>query len=80
MGEIMSSGLQKVREELASIKSEASLIYENDIIKDLFNQLQDLKEEMNQAKKKASAEAAKPFLQTIKEIEENYAMWLRLHG
>ena len=76
----MSSGLQKVREELASIKSEASLIYENDIIKDLFNQLQDLKEEMNQAKKKASAEAAKPFLQTIKEIEENYAMWLRLHG
>jgi hypothetical protein len=44
----------------------------------LFDSLQDLKQEMNEAKKQAAAEAAKPYLDAMETIEKRYALLLKL--
>lgn len=46
--------------------------------KALFDQLQELKDEMNQAKKEAAAKAAEPYLETMQQIESKYALLLKL--
>lgn len=45
---------------------------------ELWEKIQTLKAKMNKAKKKASEEAAAPFLERITELEEQYALAIRL--
>lgn len=45
---------------------------------ELWDEIQILKAEMNKAKKKASEEAAAPFLEQITELEDQYALALKL--
>jgi hypothetical protein len=40
--------------------------------------IQELRKEMNAAKVAAMAEAEKPFLERIRELEEDYAIYLQL--
>lgn len=45
---------------------------------ELWDEIQILRAEMNKAKKKASKEAAEPFLERITELEDQYALALKL--
>lgn len=45
---------------------------------ELWDEIQILRAEMNKAKKKASQEAAEPFLERITELEDQYALALKL--
>jgi len=45
---------------------------------ELWEEIQTLKAEMNKAKRKASEEAAAPFLERITELEEQYALAIKL--
>ena len=45
---------------------------------ELWNKIQDVKAKMNIAKKAASEEAAKPFLQEIINLEEEYAFIIKI--
>ena len=47
-------------------------------VNELWQEIQELKQQMNIAKKEAAAEAAKPFLEQIEELEETYAFVLKL--
>ncbi len=73
------SVLARVRNELMkSGASEAEVLAEREGIQGLFGQIQDLKREMNDAKKKAAAEAAKPYEEAIASIERKYALMMKL--
>ena len=45
---------------------------------ELWDEIQTLKAEMNQAKKKAAEKAAAPFLEQIVELEDQYAFVIKL--
>lgn len=71
--------LEQVRRTLKSSgMSEAQLSADHDAVKGLFGRLQELREEMNEAKKAAAAEAAAPYLAEMEKIEKQYAMLIRL--
>ena len=71
--------LTDVRKKITALGStEVDARDNHPVLEDLWNQLQDLKEEMNDAKKAAAAEAAKPYLETIEQIEKRYALFLKL--
>jgi hypothetical protein len=71
--------LASVRKRLLELgASEMAGQQDNDMLKGLWNQMQDLRAEMNQAKKDAAAEAAKPYLEAIEQVEKRYAMFLKL--
>jgi hypothetical protein len=78
----MSNGdaLRKARAEISRYNgnSEFAAVAENESLKELLDQIQDLKEEMNEAKRAAMVEAAKPYIDAITRLEEMYALYLKL--
>ena len=77
----MNDTVKTVRQNLAKLGgSELAAVASNDYLKDLFDQKQQLLREMNIAKRQAADEAAKPYLETIAEIDRMYAMMLTLLG
>jgi DNA primase len=78
----MSNGdaLRRARAEISRHhgNSEFAAVAENESLQEMLVQIQELKDEMNEAKKAAMIEAAKPYLEAIKNLEENYALYLKL--
>lgn len=71
--------LEEVREKMTSFGGSEHEAQENmPALQGMWDQVQALKQEMNAAKKKASEEAAKPYLDAIAEIERRYAFILKL--
>lgn len=74
-----STVLNTVRKRLAELgNSEFAAREDQPALVDMWEKMQDLREEMNEAKKTAAAEAAKPYQEAITEIEKRYAMLLKL--
>lgn len=74
-----SEVLKSVRKRLSELgNSEFSAREDQPALVEMWEKMQDLREEMNEAKKAAAAEAAKPYLEAIQEIEKRYAMLLKL--
>jgi hypothetical protein len=74
--------LSTVRKQLMSKSgtTEQEILSEGTAITDMWNQIQELKLEMNAAKKKAAEEAAAPYLEAIEKIEKRYAMYIKLQS
>lgn len=71
--------LANIRKQMMqSGTSEAELLADEGHAKSLFDQIQNLRLEMNEAKKAAAADAAKPYLETIEKIERQYALIVKL--
>lgn len=71
--------LAQVRKQLmTSGMSEAEVLADSAGTQSLFDQIQNLKREMNEAKKKAADEAAAPYLEAIASIEKRYALMIKL--
>jgi outer membrane murein-binding lipoprotein Lpp len=71
--------LDKLRKSIAAGgKNEVDARNNQEELKKLFAQKQQLLQEMNAAKKQAAEEAAAPFLAQIKEIDEYYCVLLTL--
>ena len=77
----MSKILLEVQSQLAD-----RAISDNDLrtrfpnLQDMWNKIQELKREMNQAKKEAADLAAKPYLEAIETMEKQYATISKLGG
>lgn len=69
---------QARRELISSGGSEVDIRQNLPGISELWDEIQELKNEMNKAKKKASEEAGAPFLEKIAELEDQYALAIRL--
>jgi len=66
------SNLSKLKiNEFASVEDQPSL-------KEMWSRMQELREEMNLAKRNALNEAAKPYMEVIEQIEKRYSVILRL--
>lgn len=76
----MSNGdaLKKARAAISLHNSEFAAVAGNESLQGMLDDIQRLREEMNEAKKAAMVEAAKPYLEAIKHLEENYALYLKL--
>ena len=75
----MSSILTDVRKKLAATgHTELSSKEDQPILQEMWDRLQEIREEMNNAKKEAAAQAALPYQEVIEQIEKRYAMMLRL--
>lgn len=73
--------LAQVRRVLLEMgASEMQETRDDEMLQSLFDQIQDLRREMNEAKKEAAARAAQPYLNAIEQVEKRYAMYLRLKG
>ena len=73
--------VKKVRNTIAQLGgSELKALATDESLQELFTQKQILHAEMNAAKRKAAEEAAKPFLESIAEIDIMYGMLLRFIG
>ena len=71
--------LKDAREHLSGAgQSEVALMEDLPGAEDLWKDIQDLKQEMNAAKRKAADEAAAPYLVKLKELEDQYAFVLKL--
>ena len=71
--------LPDIRKQLLRLgASETASQSDNELVQSLWGQMQDVRAEMNEAKKVAAAEAAKPYLEIIDQIEKRYAMYLKL--
>jgi hypothetical protein len=71
--------LAEIRKQMmVSGASETELLADEGFVKNLFDQIQGLRLEMNEAKKAAAAEAAKPYLEMIEKIEKQYALMIKL--
>lgn len=72
--------LRKVRAEISrrSGQSEFSALENNPSLVEIRDQIQALKVEMNEAKKVAMTEAAKPYVEAIEKLEADYAFFLKL--
>lgn len=71
--------LSQLRKEISNLgKSEFQAIEDQPALEDIVAKIQTLRTEMNKAKKLASEEAAKPYLEQIKTLEEEYAFFLKL--
>lgn len=69
---------QARRELVSSGGSEVDIRQNLPSVSDLWKEIQVLKAEINEAKKKAAEEAAEPFLERITELEDQYALALKL--
>lgn len=81
MVEVTMSGevLKRVRARISALgNSEFDAVSDQPALKDLWDQVQNLREEMNEAKKAAAAAAAAPYMEAIGQIEKRYAMILKL--
>lgn len=73
------SYLAKLRKQIMTAGvSEAELLANGESAAVLWSELQELKKEMNQAKKAAADAAAVPYLELIEQVEKRYAMLVRL--
>ena len=71
--------LAEMRKQLVAIgASEMESRAENETLQAMWARLQELREEMNEAKMAAAAEAARPYLETMAKIEKSYAMIIKL--
>lgn len=71
--------LRKVRAEISRVGGSEHLVAEGfGGMEDMFNQIQQLREEMNAAKRAAAEEAARPYLEAMQAVEKRYAMLLKL--
>lgn len=59
-------------------RSELKAVATNETLQELFKQKQALTAEMNQAKRIAADEAAKPYLEAIYEVDQTYSMLLKI--
>ena len=62
----------------SSNRSEVSVMEELPDAADIWRQIQQVKQEMNEAKRKAAELAAKPYLAQIAALEAEYALVLKL--
>jgi hypothetical protein len=75
----MSDLIKKARLRISEIgTSELQAIADDETLKEIFAQKQELISEMNQAKRKAADDAAKPYLDAIEELDKTYAFVLVL--
>ena len=75
----MSDLVNTVRKNISNLgNSELSLRANNESLQELWTQKQGLLQEMNAAKRAAAEEAARPYLETIAEVDEMYATILAL--
>lgn len=75
----MNNILNKTRDELASSgTTEVEVVAETPAAEDIWKEIQFVKRQMNDAKRKAAEEAAKPYLKQLKTLEEQYAFVLKL--
>ena len=73
------SYLKDAREHLSEVgQSEVALMEDLPGTEELWKEIQDVKQQMNDAKKKASEKAAIPYLEKLKELEDQYALALKL--
>lgn len=71
--------LAQIRRQLNAIgASEMEIVANSETMQAMFDRLQELREEMNEAKIEAARKAAEPYLQAIRRIEKDYAMILKL--
>lgn len=70
----MSDALRQVRSELKNAKK----VGNEDLANAYFDAVQDIRRRMDTAKVAAIREAEKPFLDELREIEEEYAITLKL--
>ncbi len=71
--------LTDIREQLARFGGSELEAKENmPALETMFDRLQELRTEMNEAKKKAAEEAAAPYLEAMAEIQRRYAFILKL--
>ena len=65
--------LAQVRRVLLEMgASEMQETRDDEMLQSLFDQIQDLRREMNEAKKEAAARAAQPYLNAIEQVEKRY--------
>jgi hypothetical protein len=77
----MSKLLTDIRNSISSFgSSEFDAVANQPALLEMWDKVQELKLEMNQAKKKAAEEAAAPYLEAITEIERRYAFILKLQS
>lgn len=76
------SVLADVRKQLmkSTESTEQEILSEGSAISAMWEQIQDLRLEMNAAKRLAAEEAAQPYLEAIEKIEKRYAMYLKLQS
>jgi hypothetical protein len=75
----MSDVLRGVQNQISSLGgSELDAVQNMPMLQDMWDKLQDLRKEMNEAKKKASEEAAKPYLEAMETIQRRYAFMLKM--
>lgn len=71
--------LPEIRRSLLKLgASETGDQQDNEILKGLWEQMQVIRAEMNEAKKQAASDAAKPYLDAMEQIEKRYAMFIKL--
>ena len=70
----MSDLVNTVRKNISNLGLRAN----NESLQELWAQKQSLLQEMNAAKRAAAEEAARPYLETIAEVDEMYATILAL--
>lgn len=73
-----TSILASLRKQLMESGSSEAEVLADGALQDLFENIQALTLEMNEAKKAAAAEAAQPYLETIEKAEKQYAMMVKL--
>ena len=77
----MSDLIKVIRKNVAEMGgSEVKGLATSSGLRQLWSYKQQLIEEMNAAKKSAAEEAAKPYLELIADIEEQYAFYLQMIG
>lgn len=78
---MMDDLVRRVRQNIANAGgSEAMAISTNESLRLLWADKQSLLEEMNRAKKAAAEEAARPYLDLITEVDQQYAFLLQMVG
>lgn len=74
-----NSVLKEIRDTISSFGgSELEAKKNMPALEDMWGKMQDLRREMNEAKKKAAEEAAKPYLEAMAEVEKRYAFIIKM--
>lgn len=77
----MSELVTRIRRNIVAVGgSELKAVATDEGLKSLWEDKQKLLAEMNKAKKEAAEEAAKPYLELINDIDEQYAVLLQFIG
>jgi outer membrane murein-binding lipoprotein Lpp len=71
--------IAEMRKQLVLIgASEMDSVSRNETLQSMWSRLQELREEMNEAKMAAAQEAARPYLELMTKIERDYVMIVKL--